>query len=126
MNDEEQNIAIEGVLKLYTASIASDIRKENERLKKQNNDLRKIYRDTYNRLFKNGNDELARYFQAQIDDCPTFYIEPIIDYAKEWKDYKSRIDKAIEYIEKQEDYFYNYPLICRENVLNILKGDSDE
>lgn len=46
-------------------------------------------------------------------------------FKKSCKDYKSRIDKAIEYIEKQEDYFYNYPLICRENVLNILKGDSD-
>ena len=71
-----------------------DLENENGRLKKQNNDLRKIYKNTYNKLFENGNDELARYFQAQIDDCPTFYVEPIIDYAKEWKDYKSRIDKA--------------------------------
>jgi len=81
----------------------TNLEQENEKLKEQNNDLRKIYKNTCNRLFENGNDELARYFQAQIDECPTFYVEPIIDYAKEWKDYKSRIDKAIEYI--KDEYY---------------------
>ena len=57
--------------------------KDFKKIKEQNNDLRKIYKNTYNKLFENENDELARYFQAQIDDCPTFYVEPIVDYHKE-------------------------------------------
>lgn len=37
------------------------------------------------------------------------------------------INKAIEYIEKQEDYFNNYPLIDRQYLLDILKGsDSND
>ena len=46
--------------------------KEIERLKKENNDLRNLYQRTCNHLFKIGNDELARYFQAQINECNTF------------------------------------------------------
>ena len=88
-------------------------------LQEQNNDLRKIYKNTYNRLFENGNDELARYFQAQIDDCPTFYVEPIIDFAKEWRDYKSRIDRAIEYMDNSTEFDY----VIIEKAINILKGE---
>lgn len=40
------------------------------------------------------------------------------------KEHKARIDKAIEYIEKQEDYFNNYPLIDRQYLLDILKGSN--
>lgn len=36
------------------------------------------------------------------------------------------IDKAIEYIEKQEDYFNEYPLINRKELLDILKGSDKE
>ena len=105
-----------------------------KKIKEQNNDLRKIYRNTYNKLFENGNDELARYFQAQIDDCPTFYVEPIIDYAKEWKDYKSRCEKAVEYI-KEHSQMTDLNIHGIENVLsfrgsvdsllNILNGRSE-
>ena len=45
---------------------------------------------------------------------------------KQKEDYKSRIDKAIEYINKQEDYFVNYPLIDRKHILNILNGGDEE
>ena len=108
----------------------TNLQEENEKLKEQNNDLRKIYRNTYQRLFDNGNDELARYFQAQIDDCPTFYVEPIIDYHKEWKDYKSRNEKAIEYINKlsnEPNVFGHYAIDgnCKKYLLNIL-NDGDE
>lgn len=76
------------------------LQQENKILEAINNDLRKIYRNTYQKLFESGKDELANYFMAQIDDCPTFYVEPIIDYAKEWKDYKSRHDEVIELLKK--------------------------
>lgn len=104
-----------------------ELQQENETLKEQNNDLRKIYRNTYKRLFENGNDELAYYFQAQIDDCPTFYVEPIIDYAKEYKIYKSRCEKAIEYIKKlsnKPNVFGHYGIDteCKKWLLKILKG----
>ena len=97
----------------------TNLQQENERLKEQNNDLRKLYKKTYNRLFENGNDELARYFQAQIDDCPTFYVEPIIDFAKEWKDYKSRCEKAIDKIQYIIDYGFDYDGF---NTVESLKG----
>ena len=35
---------------------------------------------------------------------------------------QDRIDNAIEYINKNDDYFVNYPLVNREDLLNILKG----
>ena len=71
---------------------------EIERLQKENNDLRKLYQRTYKHLFEKGNDELARYFQAQIDECPTFYVEPIIDYYKETERLKSIIKEVREYL----------------------------
>ena len=112
-------------VKHYNKKLKEEIIKlqqENEKLKEQNNDLRKIYRNTYIRLFENGNDELAHYFSAQIDDCPTFYVEPIIDYVKEYKIYKSRCEKAIELYKncKEEDY-----CILSLNMYEALNG-SDE
>lgn len=157
MNDEELDILIANAeyesqpLKDYITNLQQEnqelndsiiwwnnrfnaVQRENERLKDQNNDLRKIYRNTYNKLFENGNDELARYFQAQIDECRTFYVEPIIDYYKEWLDYKSRIDKAVEYIEHSK--FIKEQVIMRSNynmqdfqireLLNILRGKDNE
>lgn len=101
---------------------------ENDRLTEQNNDLRKIYRHTYNWLFENGNDELARYFQAQINECRTFYVEPIIDYYKEWKDYKQRIEKAVEYIEnaQERDGDEESCSLHVPTLKSILEGRSDE
>ena len=78
------------------------LRDENERLRKENNDLKLIYRNTYKRLFENGNDELARYFQAQINDCPTFYTAPPIDYYKETQ----RLENAFKEL---KDYIKNLP-----------------
>lgn len=125
------NITINGVEEENTTVL--DLINENETLKEQNNDLRKIYRNTYKRLFENGNDELAHYFQAQIDDCPTFYVEPIIDYTKEYKVYKSRCEKANKWVDKHtETYTKNgISIIDWDNLSdprklkNILNG-SDE
>ncbi|MBO7526482.1 MAG: hypothetical protein J6T74_01140 [Clostridia bacterium] len=41
-------------------------------LQEENERLTDLYRRTIDHLFKIGNDELARYFQAQINDCPSF------------------------------------------------------
>ena len=41
-------------------------------LQEENGKLKTLYRRTSEHLFKIGNDELARYFQAQINDCPSF------------------------------------------------------
>lgn len=101
------------------------LQQENETLKEQNNDLRKIYRNTYKRLFENGNDELARYFQAQIDRCPTFYAEPIIDYAKEYKIYKSRCEKANDFIDNYDVFKeFSFPLMKRD-IENQIKSSID-
>ncbi len=39
---------------------------------------------------------------------------------------QSRIDKAIEYINGNEDYFNNYPLINREHLIEILQGEEND
>ncbi len=80
------------------------------------------------------NERLLKWWESQytivrndepvhLDDKAGEYLFSIERQSEELQD---RIDKAIEYIETQEDYFYNYPLISRERVLEILKGDSDE
>ena len=77
--------------------------KEIERLQKENNDLRKLYQRTYKHLFEIGNDELARYFQAQIDECPTFYVEPIVDYYEEIKRLNNIITELEKLLEEEQD-----------------------
>jgi len=72
-------------------------------LKKENNDLRKIYRNTYKHLFEIGSEELARYFMAQIDDCPTFYVEPIVDYYEE----NQRLNNVLNELEGDLCAIYN-------------------
>lgn len=42
------------------------------RLKEENGHLKDLYKKTCEHLFNIGNDELARYFQAQILECPVF------------------------------------------------------
>ena len=76
--------------------------KEIERLNKENNDLRRLYQRTYKHLFEIGNDELARYFQAQIDECPTFYVEPIVDYYEETK----RLNTIIKEVREELNIWY--------------------
>ena len=72
--------------------------KEIDRLKKENNDLRKLYQRTYKHLFDIGKDELASYLQAQIDECPTFYVEPIVDYYEEYKRLNNIIKDIKDYV----------------------------
>lgn len=43
-----------------------------EKLGKENVKLKDMYRKTCKHLFEIGNDELARYFQAQIGYCPNW------------------------------------------------------
>ena len=49
----------------------------------------------------------------------------IADYLMN-NDLQQRIDKAIEYIEEQEDYFNEYPLINRQELIDILKGSDSK
>ena len=93
---------------------------EIERLKKENNDLRLLYQRTYKHLFEKGNDELARYFKAQIDECPTFYVEPIIDYYQETKRLNNIINtlEDLIVIKLQRDY--------HEPNYRINTGDLEE
>ena len=65
----------------------------NKRLDKENNDLRKLYRRTAEKLQDNGKDELARYFLAQINECPTFTVDSDIDYYEGYYNFKAKIEK---------------------------------
>ena len=46
-------------------------------LQEENDRLKDLYRRTCNHLFNIGNDELARYFQAQINECNTFTVQGV-------------------------------------------------
>lgn len=107
-----------------------ELDKKIDQLKKQNNDLRRIYRNTYQKLRENGNGELACYFQAQIDECPTFYVEPVIDYAKNVKIALGEIDTLLNTYKEE---FEEDDTIAIEAVVqsycflaDILRGMSSE
>ena len=48
-------------------------------LQQENKQLKDLYRKTCEHLFNIGNDELARYFQAQINECPIFTTQILGD-----------------------------------------------
>ena len=73
---------------------------------------------SYIEQLENRNKELYEGFMATQEE--------LTDYATKNEQLENNRDKAIEEIEKQEDYFNNYPLINKQKLLNILKGDSDE
>lgn len=97
-------------------SLVNSCQEEIRTLKKENNDLKRIYKNTYEKLFEKGNEELAHYFMAQIDDCPTFYVEPIIDYYKEYYKQENDIKILLKENEAKEKV-----IIKQDNVLNDLK-----
>ena len=72
----------------------------NEELKKESNDLRKLYQGTYKHLIDIGKDELARHLQAQINECPTFYVKPIIDYYEEYKRLNNIFNDLKKYVDE--------------------------
>lgn len=45
----------------------------------ENKQLKNLYRKTCEHLFNIGNDELARYFQAQINECSIFTTQMLKD-----------------------------------------------
>ena len=66
---------------------------EYKRLDEENNDLRKLYRRTAEKLKDNGKDELTRYFLAQINEVPTFTVDSDIDYYEGYYNFKAKIEK---------------------------------
>ena len=106
-----------------------DMQKRIDQLERQNNDLRRIYKNTRKKLEENGKEELASYFSAQIDECPTFYVEPVIDYEKEYKFYKGIVDDAKSYVRNYTAQYYTEDLEHRtvhfvdaEPLAEILEG----
>ena len=66
----------------YTNGIVKQNKKlieENIQLQQENQQLKDLYRKTCEHLFNIGNDELARYFQAQILECPIFTSQVLGD-----------------------------------------------
>ena len=60
------------------------LKDEVKKLDKDNNELKRIYKNTAEHLEKIGNTELSDYFYAQIGLVPTFYVGDIIDYYVEY------------------------------------------
>ena len=68
---------------------------------------------------------------ANLQQDNTMYAQLKDEYEEEIKDLQQKNDKAIEYIEENSsDYWDNGKLLYREinadNVIDILKGDSNE
>lgn len=59
------------------------LQEEYEQLQQENKQLKDLYRKTCEHLFNIGNDELARYFQAQINECSTFTTQILGDEENE-------------------------------------------
>lgn len=57
------------------SKINEDHQELNGMLREENKRLKELYQRTCKHLFDIGNDELARYFQAQINECNTFTVE---------------------------------------------------
>ena len=49
-----------------------------------------------------------------------------LDKDKEIERLNNIIKEVREYINESEDYFYNYPLVSREHLLEILEQGSDK
>lgn len=77
----------------YFQQAIDKIVSEYKRLDEENNDLRKLYRRTAEKLQDNGKDELARYFLAQINECPTFTVDSDVDYYEGYYSLKAKIEK---------------------------------
>ena len=94
-----------------------------EQLEKENDDLRRIYQNTYKKYLENGNEEMAHYFMAQIDACPTFYVEPVIDYYKEYYRLENIIKEGLEYVKTH--WSTDNPTLFKNNVWHILNKGSE-
>lgn len=69
-----------------------------------------------NERLKEKIDILKSNFEVEIDDCE--------DYKKWYRDYKSRCEKAIEYIKQQDMKYYGAVVETKMGIiLHILGGD---
>ena len=120
----------------------TSLQKENKRLKAQLTDTEWEYQNTrckYEKQYKKGiTEELLEdietcFFNREnpsmipIDSLDICHIFGYIDYLK---DYKSRIDKAVEYIKEnqEEEYVTGNSMLSYwaiDNLLNILQNGSE-
>ena len=93
---------------------------EYQKLKKDNNELRRIYMSTAKKLKENGNDELAGYFYAQIDAVPTFTVETF-DWYEMYNNMKKKYIKALELLSEYnmpceiDDFMDSHTDYCMDN-----------
>jgi len=93
---------------------------EYQKLKKDNNELRRIYMSTAKKLKENGNDELAGYFYAQIDAVPTFTVETF-DWYEMYNNMKKKYIKALELLQEynmpceKDDFMDSHTDYCMDN-----------
>lgn len=112
LDDEADNIEI-------LLDLLNKQEKEINRLDKDNNELKRIYKKTAEHLAKIGKTELSEYFYAQIDLVPTFYVGEIIDYYKEYYKQKEIIKKLelnIKDLKNQTQIIS--PLYVKENYIS--------
>lgn len=94
------------------------LNKQNVRLKKQNQQLKEALKTKSYCQYANKCNEL---YDCSIEEYETM-LQSNIKLDLENGELQQRINEAIEYLKEQEDYFYNYPLVHRKHLLEIL-GD---
>ena len=80
---QENKPYIESILEEMRYTLFREDRNYIKQLEQENKQLKELYRKTCEHLFNIGNDELARYFQAQINECPTFTTQILGDKENE-------------------------------------------
>ena len=87
--------------------------------------LNKKFEEEFNKLSEKDKREVnnlirfmheKKYHDSQYEELLNQYIELSRDYEKS----QNIIKEVREYINGNEDYFYNYPLVSREHLLEIL------
>lgn len=104
--------------------LLNDLNKENNKLEKTNNELRLLYRRTANKLLENGNDEMARYFLAQINEVPTFTVDTTVDYYEEYHKIISS-DVTNKYKDMIEAFECDFSLPYNSNDFSLFNDLAD-
>ena len=70
-------------------------------------------------------DEQLKYLMM-LKEFNSELMELNIKYSEEIERLNNIIKEVREYINENEDYFYNYPLVNREHLLEILGSEKSE
>ena len=110
-------------VKPYETGYINGVHDERERNKAEITNLQHT-EDLYNQLLKDY-DELEEAYQ-ELNDSITWWNNRFNAVQRDYEDYKSRIEKAVEYIKEAHEQDFMWLPIFEKELLDILNGRSDE